>query len=272
MRPMFLEFPQEDNLFSTATQFMFGNNILVSPKLKTPFVHGHSNNVDISWSVSTELPQGAHWYNMITSQLETRTSFTAEYEDSEIPMWARAGSIIPILNHKRELSLDRAIMNPIRLDIYSDAATMAALGQLVIDDGISTSSHKSTFTFTMTDDGTMYLEATRHSNFKTTKYIDEVVIYGVPQSPDHIKKPAHHIFPTFSHKEATLPFEYDIDLQKVTIRNLKYALKLTKGTKDQLFKIVYPEPEVVNTDEVDNGREKQVINNDQVEEDRKSVV
>ena len=35
-------------------------------------------------------------------------------------IWVKAGSIIPILNHKNELSLLRAIVNPIRLEIYSE--------------------------------------------------------------------------------------------------------------------------------------------------------
>jgi alpha-glucosidase (family GH31 glycosyl hydrolase) len=33
MRPMFLDFPQDETLFGTASQFMFGDSILVSPKL-----------------------------------------------------------------------------------------------------------------------------------------------------------------------------------------------------------------------------------------------
>jgi alpha-glucosidase (family GH31 glycosyl hydrolase) len=32
---MFLDFPEDEAMFSLATQFMFGDNILVAPKLGT---------------------------------------------------------------------------------------------------------------------------------------------------------------------------------------------------------------------------------------------
>jgi len=52
-------------------------------------------------------------------------------------MWAKGGSIIPILNHQKELSLLRAIVNPIKLEVYTDSSK-AASGSLVLDDGWST--------------------------------------------------------------------------------------------------------------------------------------
>ena len=51
-------------------------------------------------------------------------------------IWVKAGSIIPVLNHQNELSLLRAIVNPIRLEIYSDNGH--ASGNLTLDDGWST--------------------------------------------------------------------------------------------------------------------------------------
>ena len=36
MRPMFMDFPEEENMFGIASQFMFGDSILVSPKLIAP--------------------------------------------------------------------------------------------------------------------------------------------------------------------------------------------------------------------------------------------
>lgn len=95
-------------------------------------------------------------------------------------MWARAGSIIPILNHKRELSLLRALVNPICLNIYADAMTMEATGQLVLDDGFTTSTHKSVYTFSLTTDGDLFFESTKDSQFKPHQQVNEVVIYGVP--------------------------------------------------------------------------------------------
>ena len=48
----------------------------------------------------------------------------------------KGGSILPILAHKRELSLLNAIKNNIRLDIYPDSHNYAD-GVLYLDDGES---------------------------------------------------------------------------------------------------------------------------------------
>jgi len=48
----------------------------------------------------------------------------------------KGGSILPILAHKRELSLLNAIKNNIRLDIYPDSHNFAH-GMLYLDDGES---------------------------------------------------------------------------------------------------------------------------------------
>jgi len=96
MRPMYLDFPQDEALFGTATQFMFGDNILVSPKLMNP----HIANNEAEWFVNTYLPSSAVWYNYLTKSVDTRSGqFTAQYTDTEIPMWVKAGSIIPLLDH-----------------------------------------------------------------------------------------------------------------------------------------------------------------------------
>ena len=88
---------------------MFGESMLVSPKLSSP----NANNL---WEVTTTLPDSADWYNINTRMVDTRTeSFTDEYTDLGMAVWIKAGSIIPVLNHQNELSLLRAINNPIRL-------------------------------------------------------------------------------------------------------------------------------------------------------------
>jgi hypothetical protein len=43
-------------------------------------------------------------------------------------LWVKAGSIIPILAHKKELSLLRAIVNPISLLIFSTTEGSSSTG------------------------------------------------------------------------------------------------------------------------------------------------
>lgn len=98
MRPMFVEYPADESMYGLASQYMFGSAILVSPKLLSNFI------------VTTTLPSTDLWYNYNTQMLETRSgTFTQTYPVMDIPMWVRAGSILPILNHSRQLSLLRNI-------------------------------------------------------------------------------------------------------------------------------------------------------------------
>jgi len=127
---------------------MFGESMLVSPKLSRP----NANNL---WEVTTTLPDSADWYNINTRMVDTRTeSFTDEYTDLGMAVWIMAGSIIPVLNHQNELSLLRAINNPIRLEIYLDEEGSAA-GTLVLDDGWSTKLDHSSFTLNYSIDNVL---------------------------------------------------------------------------------------------------------------------
>lgn len=56
--------------------------------------------------------------------------------DEEIALFVKAGSILPILLHQKELSLLNAIKNPIGLELYLGARA-EAFGQLYLDDGDS---------------------------------------------------------------------------------------------------------------------------------------
>jgi alpha-glucosidase (family GH31 glycosyl hydrolase) len=78
MRPMFIEFPYESILFDQSTQFMFGNDILVAPKLEEP------ENFGDDISVTAYLPTSTFWYNYATKMLENRISpVTQSYSSKE---------------------------------------------------------------------------------------------------------------------------------------------------------------------------------------------
>jgi alpha-D-xyloside xylohydrolase len=103
---MFLDFPEDEAMFSLATQFMFGDNILVAPKL------GTDNQV-------IQLPYSANWYNFNTKLLWTECSpIKGSWPVMQMPVFYRAGSIFPILLHRNALSLLRAINNNIAIEVY----------------------------------------------------------------------------------------------------------------------------------------------------------
>lgn len=70
--------------------------------------------------------------------LENRISpIIQNLTDSELGVWIKAGTIIPVLLHGNELSLLRAFNNSIKLEVYLDSQSQAS-GKLVLDDGWST--------------------------------------------------------------------------------------------------------------------------------------
>jgi alpha 1,3-glucosidase len=123
MRPFFVEFPEEESLFGVSSEFMWGSDILVQPKLKPSVSWSYSRNKfdgEPEWTITTKLPSSAKWYNLQTCLLETESEVTYTYGDLDIPLWARAGSILPLLNHSRQLSLLRAINDPLQLAVFPD--------------------------------------------------------------------------------------------------------------------------------------------------------
>jgi alpha-glucosidase (family GH31 glycosyl hydrolase) len=136
----------------------------------------------------------------------------------EIPMWVKAGSIIPILEHNRELSLLRALDNPIALEVYADE-NQSACGRLVLDDGWSTKDEKSTHEFCLTGEGVLFHKSTVASNYKHAQYFDKVVMYGITREPSRVLKWDKH----------TMDFTYDAEMQSVTVANITAAITPTHG-------------------------------------------
>lgn len=112
MRPMFLDFPKQESLFNVENQFMFGDSILVTPKLNEPA--SDQTTVD----VVAILPNEVNWFNYNTKLAASESIMDMKYSDLDLGMWVRGGSILPILLHENALSVLRAISKPIKLEVF----------------------------------------------------------------------------------------------------------------------------------------------------------
>lgn len=115
-------------LFGIYEEFMFGDKILVSPKRGDPAepalqktiensvrllisgeqpIQNSDKKSEFGQLVDLYLPQNALWYNYYNKQVHAATlQVTPEWiPDTEQGTYIRGGSILPILAHKRELSL-----------------------------------------------------------------------------------------------------------------------------------------------------------------------
>jgi alpha-D-xyloside xylohydrolase len=119
MRPLFADFAVDKNVWDTADEFMFGRSILAAPILKAQYTEekvirtnamtGWDRNeqdgartaqsVDFTVPKSTVkyLPKGTAWYDFWTGRQYKGGQFvTLETSLDRVPMFVRAGSILPL--------------------------------------------------------------------------------------------------------------------------------------------------------------------------------
>ena len=87
-RPLYYEWPEENKAYSVEDEYLFGNDILVSP-ISTPSLS------DGTSERKTWLPKG-YWYDVCRNRmLSGNQTITDQYGLNEIPYFIRRGSIIP---------------------------------------------------------------------------------------------------------------------------------------------------------------------------------
>ncbi len=119
MRPMFLEFPDDEGLMTNGEEFMFGSNLLVAPKV-WDFVDAYS----------VTLPKG-DWYDYWTgSRLEGGKTAKVDPPLDTLPVYVRAGTILPqqpVVQYVGETP-----QGPLELRVYPGPQCS---GDLYMDDG-----------------------------------------------------------------------------------------------------------------------------------------
>jgi len=132
-KPMWSEWPKDASLITNESQFMFGRSILVCPKL-TPknvtspdygdeyFIVNCTLPLTEMWGGDPASAYPARWYDMWTKKdrFGSLDPFVMEIPDILQGLWARGGSIIPIMLHDKEMSVIQMLNNSISLHIYPD--------------------------------------------------------------------------------------------------------------------------------------------------------
>ncbi|KAG0177650.1 hypothetical protein DFQ29_004616 [Apophysomyces sp. BC1021] len=123
MRPMFMEFPEDENLFTTEDQFMLGSGIMVKP-------------VTTEGGVTAEVYFAGDqpWYDMHTHKSMQPTGYqTVDAPLEKVPAYYRGGHIIPRRERIRRSSTAMK-RDPFTLVIALDH-NGDAQGTLYLDDG-----------------------------------------------------------------------------------------------------------------------------------------
>ncbi|KAG1472197.1 hypothetical protein G6F56_001684 [Rhizopus delemar] len=136
MRPMFMEFPEDESLFATEDQFMLGSAILVKPVTE-----------EGAESTDVYFPTNESWYDTKTYQLVTQTGLqTIEAPLNTIPTYYRGGHIVPRRERARRSSTAMR-HDPFTLVIAQDSQGQAE-GNLYLDDEETYSYQKGIYTYT----------------------------------------------------------------------------------------------------------------------------
>lgn len=103
MRPLFSDFAQDKNVWNTTDEFLFGSSILAAPILEAQYTGEKVTREDVvaDWTASKTakkyLPKGAVWYDFWTNQqLKGGQTITVQTQLDRVPMFVRAGSILPL--------------------------------------------------------------------------------------------------------------------------------------------------------------------------------
>ncbi|UPS44876.1 DUF5110 domain-containing protein [Prevotella sp. E15-22] len=118
MRPLFSDFAADKNVWNTTDEFMFGHSILAAPIVNPQYTEEKIIRTDamtgwnrqdvkgenaqgVDWSATKTatkyLPKGTTWYDFWTGkQYKGGQNVTLETTIDRVPMFVRAGSILPL--------------------------------------------------------------------------------------------------------------------------------------------------------------------------------
>lgn len=98
-RPMYYDYPEAPEAYTSKTQYMYGDQFLVAPITRPMNSQGLSQ-------VQIWLPEGCDWYEMCTGEwLAGGQTVERSFTLQQYPVYAKAGSILPRFAGKRNQSV-----------------------------------------------------------------------------------------------------------------------------------------------------------------------
>jgi alpha-glucosidase len=195
MRPIFLDYPQQESFYNESRDFLFGSDLLVAPVV--------TETLDAQ---EIQLPPG-DWYDYWTTQKHASTEKIALHPAlDELPLYVRAGAIIPtqpIVQNTEEKP-----KGPLEIKVYAGAACH---GSLYEDDGHTFAYQRGEFRRTnytcKVSPGSVTVSATTEKNaFQPWWRAARITIFGVPAEPKELRIA----------QQATRDWHYDAKSHSVT--------------------------------------------------------
>jgi alpha-glucosidase len=182
MRPVFLDYPQAEGFYGNNRDFLFGSDLFVAP-VTTEMVDAEE----------VQLPPG-DWYDYWTSQrLSSKNKLTLHPALDEMPLYVRAGAIIPtqplVQNTAEKPS------GPLQLRVY---AGDNCRGSLYDDDGHSFAYQRGellrvNYSCQASPGSVTISSTTEKSSFQPWWNSAEVTVFGASTQPKEVKIGDHAI-------------------------------------------------------------------------------
>jgi len=177
MRPMFMEFPADKEMEVTDKAFMFGNALMIAPKLNE-FVGAYE----------VKFPSG-EWFDYWTGSRVVRQKdkpFMVDPKLNEMPIYVRAGSIVahqPVVQHTAEVP-----NGPLQLRVYPGAN---CAGSVYADDGETFDYTKGEvfrqrFTCEVSSNGLRVSVGAAEGAYKPWWTSMQVTAYGIDTAPANV--------------------------------------------------------------------------------------
>jgi alpha-glucosidase len=174
MRPMFLDFPHEQEFENADTEFMFGPDLLVAPKV-----------IEFVGPYEVRLPDGP-WYDLWTGQPVTGKVQHSDPPLGTLPVYVRGGAILPeqpVVQNASEIP-----QGPLHIAVYPGPDCKGSLYQ---DDGNTLAYRRGDFlrmefTCSVHQDSLDFTISTSTEKYRSWWQKMEFVFFGFQNSPREI--------------------------------------------------------------------------------------
>ncbi len=180
MRPVFLEYPQASEFYADNRDFLFGRDFFVAPV-----------TTDMIDAEEISLPPG-EWYDFWTNaKLSSKEKFTLQPRLDQMPLYVRAGAIVPM--QPLVQSTEEKPAGPLQLRVYLPSSTSNGdcSGALYQDDGHTFAYQKGEILRVnyscQVSDGAAAVTSTIEKNaYQPWWKSAEVTIYGAVAAPKEV--------------------------------------------------------------------------------------
>lgn len=175
MRPMFLAYPTDDAFQTMETEFMFGNDLLVAPK-----VDEKVGPYDVI------LPKGS-WYDFWTGKTVSGETLSVDPPLDAVPVFVRAGAIVPAQPVVQSTS--EVPKGPLRILVYPGSDCRGSLYQ---DDGNTLAYQRGeflrmNFTCEASPSNVKVNFSTEHAQYKPWWNTMQVTLFGILARPHEVQ-------------------------------------------------------------------------------------